>query len=58
MEQKTHQQMTNEFIEIVKPVIKWMAENQHPHTKLIIDSKSAELLEGILISETIEFIKD
>lgn len=47
-----------EFDEAVKPLIKFMAENYHPHTKLIVDCGSAELVEGVACERTDEFIKD
>lgn len=47
-----------EFKEIVKPVIKWLADNFHPHTSIQIDSTSAELVEGVRGFVTHEFIKD
>lgn len=33
--------------DVVKPVIEWLATHHHPHTKIIIDSISAELVEGV-----------
>lgn len=52
------QKERNEFEELVKPLMKWMAENLHPHTKIIIESNSAVLVEGILAVSTNEFIVD
>ena len=52
------EQKRKEFEEVVKPVIKWMAENLHPHTTIIIDSVSAELLEGQCAISTNEFLID
>lgn len=49
---------TKEFRELVEPVIKWMAENVHPHHTLIITSFEAELLEGQRTHTTTKFIKD
>jgi len=34
------------FEDVVTPVIKWLAENGHPHMSIIIDNTHAELLEG------------
>jgi hypothetical protein len=47
-----------EFEEVVKPVIKWLAENFHPHVKMIIDHDSAELLESSGTVVTEEYIRD
>jgi hypothetical protein len=41
-----------------KPIIKWLNDNTHPHTKVIITTDSFELLEGIIGRQTDEFIKD
>ena len=46
------------FEEVVKEIMKWLAENQHPHTTIIVTSTSAELVEGIKSVRTLEFIKD
>ena len=46
------------FDEAVRPVMKWLSENCHPHMKIIIESNSAELLEGQKTLVTDEFIKD
>ena len=46
------------FDETIKPVMKWLAENQHPHTKIILDSTNAELVEGIKSVVTNEYIVD
>jgi hypothetical protein len=57
--------MTNEkskqesFDEVVLPVIKWLCENSHPHSTILVTPTNAELLEGIISTgEVTEFIKD
>jgi predicted transcriptional regulator len=47
-----------EFIELVTPIMKWMAENLHPHTKIIIEANSAELVEGDISYVNNEFLVD
>jgi len=47
-----------QFNELVKPLIKFMAQEVHPHHTLIITSTSAELLEGEMVFSTKEFIQD
>lgn len=47
-----------DFEAVIKPVIKYLAENHHPHTKIMIDSNTAELLEGQKTVVTDEFIVD
>ncbi|WP_210502095.1 hypothetical protein [Pantoea ananatis] len=46
------------FEEAAKPLIKWLAENEHPHHAAIITSVQAELLESKISFPTMEFIKD
>lgn len=46
------------FEEAAKPLIKWLAENEHPHQTAIVSSTHAELLESKLAFPTEEFIKD
>jgi len=47
-----------DFENVIKPVMKYLAENHHPHTKIQVDSNTAELLEGIKSVVTDEFIVD
>lgn len=46
------------FEEVVEPLMKWMAENQHPHTTTIVTSNRAELVEGIRCHLNDDFIVD
>lgn len=46
------------FEAAAKPLIKWLAENVHPHHTVIVTSTHAELLEGEIVVETEEFLKD
>jgi len=39
--------MQKSFESVVKPVIEWLKENKNPHSKIIIDWTSAELLGGV-----------
>ena len=36
----------NEFEELVKPLVKWLQENTNPHTHIIVNFDSAELVSG------------
>lgn len=45
------------FEAVAKPLIKWLAENVHPHHTVIVTSTHAELLEGEIVVETEEFLK-
>ncbi|EAN7575835.1 hypothetical protein [Salmonella enterica] len=46
------------FHEAAKPLIKWLAENVHPHHQAIVTSTHAELLESQYVVKTEEFLKD
>lgn len=48
----------DKFETAVKPLIKYMAENHHPHMKLIVDCDSAELFESHMVVMTDEYIED
>lgn len=47
-----------DFDNIVKPVMKWLAENMHPHAVILVSSVSAELLESSIGLNTTEFLVD
>ncbi len=42
----------------VETVMKYLADNHNPHTKVIIDSDSAELVEGLTVYQNGQYIKD
>lgn len=46
------------FEEAVKPLIKWLNENKHPHTYIFVTCTSAELVEGVEVVNTEEFVID
>ena len=46
------------LLDAAKPLIKWLNENCHPHTQVVVDALSAELLEGVAKVRTEEFLKD
>jgi len=43
---------------LAEPLMKWLAENHHPHMKVLIDSGSVELLEGVECINDDQFIRD
>ena len=47
-----------EFAALVKPLIKYLNDNDYVHSKIIIDCEYAELVMGELSFNTNEFIKD
>lgn len=57
MQNQRTEKMT-EFESIVEPVMKWLAENHHPHTKIIIESDRAEILVSTIATVTDKFIQD
>lgn len=44
------------FEQAVKPLMKWLCENTHPHTTAIVTGNVAELVEGVEVVKTDEFI--
>jgi hypothetical protein len=46
------------FEDAVKPLMKWLCENTHPHTTAIVTGNLAELVEGVENVHTNEFIVD
>ena len=48
----------DEMFEAAKPLIKWMNENGHPHCTALVDTTTIELVEGIAMNRTSEFVRD
>ena len=46
------------LLEAAKPLIKWLNEHGHPHNTAIVDNNSVELVEGVAMRFTKEFLKD
>lgn len=46
------------FEALVKPLIKYLNENHHPHVTIVITPTGAELLEGCMAVNTNEFLRD
>lgn len=46
------------FEELVRPVMKWLADNRNPHCKIIIENNSAELVCGGIRFTTQDYIND
>lgn len=46
------------FADVVKPVMAWLARNKHPHTSIIIEAAIAEIVEGVEVFATDEFVQD
>ncbi|WP_156730691.1 hypothetical protein [Morganella psychrotolerans] len=52
------EQKDTEFEELIKPVMKYLAEKHHPHTSITVTSDRAELLESVAGFGTDEYLKD
>jgi hypothetical protein len=46
------------FEEAVKPLMKWLCENKNPHTTIIVNCVAAEILQGVEVVHTDEFLID
>jgi len=51
-------ELQESFESTTEPVIKWLNDNQHPHTKIIITHTAAELFEGLKSHVTEKYLKD
>lgn len=47
-----------EFEKLARAMMKWLAENQHPHTHIVITANTAELSEGVCAISTDEYLVD
>ena len=52
------EQQMQEFEALAKPLISWINTNKNPHTKILIDSVSAEVLDGYHGFNTDKFVQD
>jgi hypothetical protein len=52
------EEQTKSFQEAVKPLIKWLCDNKNPHTYVMVSNEGAEIVEGIHLFLTKEFIND
>jgi hypothetical protein len=48
----------NQFIAAAKPLMRWMAENLHPHYTASVTATDAELTEGTCSYSTPEFVHE
>jgi hypothetical protein len=47
-----------EFLEAAKPLIQWLNDNVHPHHHIVVDSTSAQLVQGQMHVITTEYLRD
>ena len=46
-----------DFENLARDMIEYLNNNHHPHTRIIIDTTTAEIVEGVKCVHTVEFIK-
>jgi len=47
-----------EFEKVVRPLMKWMSDNCHPHVNAVVDYSRAGLNEGVVSFVTEDYVKD
>jgi len=52
------EEQAKEFEIKVRPLIRFLNDNCHPHTHIIVDTQHAELSEGVCSFVTNDYIKD
>jgi hypothetical protein len=52
------EQQRQQFEGLVHPLIEWLNNNCHPHVTVVVDSTSAELLEGLCSVKTTLYLRD
>lgn len=55
---QTKKQKQEKFEEVVRPLMKYLAENHHPHTSVYVTSRETALLEFQLCLSTNEYLID
>ena len=53
-----NKEQIRQFEEAARPLMKFMADNFHPHVKSIVDCASAEFVESSVRVVTEDYIKD
>lgn len=58
-EQKLVEEKRKELQKAAEPLIKYLCEKHHPHTKIIVTQTGVEVLVGVLSNQKIyDFLKD
>ena len=52
------EEQKEEFERIVRPLIKFLNDNCHPHVVVVVDNCHAELSEGVCVFRTEEYWTD
>ena len=45
---KLNEEQYEKVIELAKPLAQWLADNCHPHVKVIVENDRIELMEGVM----------
>lgn len=53
-----NEQQRKDFEEVARPVIKWLNDNCHPHTTVLIEPTRAEVVEGVCAVNTNDYVRD
>jgi len=48
MNNEKREQKTKEFLALCKPLNEWLQKNYNPHSKIIIETDHAEIVEGLM----------
>ena len=52
------EQQREELLEAARPLIRWIAQNCHPHTDAQVDATRVILREGVASHGTEEYLRD
>ena len=53
-----NKQQRKDFEEATRPLMAFLGKNCHPHVTGVVDNASAELMEGVVMFKTEDYIKD
>jgi len=51
-------EQTKEMLDAARPLLKWINENCHPHHTILVTTTTVEVVEGIALESTNEFLRD
>jgi hypothetical protein len=58
LQPRLSEEQRRELEALAKPMIDWLNRNMHPHSSIIIDTTSCQLVEGVSAFTTMEFVRD
>jgi len=53
-----NEEQRKKFEELCRPLMRFLCENCHPHVTVIVEPTQAELVEGVCVVRTDEFLVD